>query len=65
MIHLTPREIECIEWILTGKHSKEVAIAMGARKRTVDFHLANIYRKLGITNRVELVLAYQQLKAAK
>lgn len=53
MIHLTKREIEVLTLVIEGKSSKEVAEHIYVSKRTVDFHLANIYKKLDVTNRVQ------------
>ena len=53
VITLTKREIEVLSLVLEGKSSKEVAIALFCSKRTVDFHLARIYGKLQVTNRVQ------------
>ncbi|MBC8141879.1 MAG: helix-turn-helix transcriptional regulator [Armatimonadetes bacterium] len=53
MIHLTKREIEVLSLVIEGKSSKEVAEHIYISKRTVDFHLANIYKKLDVTNRVQ------------
>jgi DNA-binding CsgD family transcriptional regulator len=53
IIRLTKREIEVLQLVLEGKSSKEVALTLCCSKRTVDFHLARIYDKLEVTNRVQ------------
>lgn len=53
IIHLTKREIEVLTLVIEGKSSKEVADHIYVSKRTVDFHLSNIYKKLAVTNRVQ------------
>jgi DNA-binding CsgD family transcriptional regulator len=50
---LTKRELEVLTLVIEGKSSKEVAEILFVSKRTVDFHLANIYEKLEVTNRVQ------------
>lgn len=50
---LTKREIEVLSLIAQGLSSREVAVALFVSKRTVDFHLANIYDKLQVNNRVQ------------
>ncbi len=50
---LTAREIEVLNLILEGKSSGEVAEILYLSKRTVDFHLAKIYEKLGVSNRIQ------------
>ena len=52
-IQLTKRELEVLSLVIEGKSSKEVADMLYVSKRTVDFHLANIYDKLQVTNRVQ------------
>jgi DNA-binding NarL/FixJ family response regulator len=52
-VKLTKREIEVLKLVVQGKSSKEVADELFVSKRTVDFHLANIYDKLHVTNRVQ------------
>lgn len=53
VIRLTKREIEVLSLVLEGKSSREVAAALFCSKRTVDFHLARIYEKLQVSNRVQ------------
>ncbi|BCW99430.1 MAG: helix-turn-helix domain-containing protein [Armatimonadota bacterium] len=52
-IKLTPREIEVLSLVVEGRTSKDIADALYVSKRTVDFHLANIYEKLHVSNRVQ------------
>ena len=52
-IKLTKRELEVLSLVIEGRSSKEVADMLFVSKRTVDFHLANIYDKLQVTNRVQ------------
>ncbi len=50
---MTNREIEVLQLILEGRSSKEVASTLCCSKRTVDFHLARVYEKLEVSNRVQ------------
>jgi DNA-binding CsgD family transcriptional regulator len=52
-VKLTKREAEVLSLIMLGKTSKEVADALYVSKRTVDFHLANVYHKLNVSNRIQ------------
>ena len=52
-ISLTRRELEVLTLVVEGHSSKEVADMLYVSKRTVDFHLANIYGKLQVSNRVQ------------
>jgi DNA-binding CsgD family transcriptional regulator len=53
VVSLTKREIEVLTLVLEGKSSRDVAAALFCSKRTVDFHLARIYDKLQVSNRVQ------------
>ena len=53
IIQLTKREIEVLQLVLEGKSSKEVASTLCCSKRTIDFHLAKVYDKLDVSNRVQ------------
>ncbi len=50
---LTEREREILLLIFDGKSSSETAKIIGVSKRTVDFHLARVYEKLNVNNRVQ------------
>lgn len=50
---LTEREREILRLIFDGKCSNEVANVLCVSKRTVDFHLARAYVKLGVSNRFQ------------
>ena len=50
---LTDREREILRLIFDGKCSNEVATTLSVSKRTVDFHLARAYVKLGVSNRFQ------------
>lgn len=48
---LTPRESEVLTWISRGKTNQEIAIILDFSPRTVNKHLEQIFRKLGVENR--------------
>lgn len=52
---LTMREIEVLEFLRTGKTTKEIAFGLGLSARTVDIHRANIKKKLGLRSGTELI----------
>jgi len=60
-VRLTKREIEVLSLIAQGNSSKETADTLYVSKRTVDFHLANIYDKLQVNNRVQAFRAATRL----
>ena len=51
---LTMQEMHIASQVATGATSKEVATRLFISPRTVDAHLHNIFRKLGITSRRQL-----------
>lgn len=52
---LTPREQQTLAQIIRGASSKEAARALGVAPRTIEFHRANLMRKLGVRNSTQLV----------
>src|SRR5439155_14529185 len=53
---LTRREIQVIGALVDGQTNKDIAATFGISEYTVKHHLTNIYDKLSVYNRVELVL---------
>jgi ATP/maltotriose-dependent transcriptional regulator MalT len=60
-VKLTQRETEILTLILEGLFSQEVADRLCVQKCTVDFHLMNIYEKLGVSNRLHAIHRASQL----
>jgi DNA-binding NarL/FixJ family response regulator len=57
---LTPRELEIVRMIAQGLRNKAVAERLSISEGTVKIHLHNIYEKLGVDGRLELVLFAQE-----
>jgi two-component system nitrate/nitrite response regulator NarL len=53
---LTRREIEVLRLVTEGLSNKEIAQGLQMTKRTVEFHVGNILKKLGVTSRVEAAM---------
>lgn len=51
---LTEREIDVAKFVAAGKSNGEIARLINVTRRTVEFHVANIFRKLDLTSSVEL-----------
>lgn len=52
-VSLSSREREVVEWLQEGKSSWEISVILGISERTVNFHVYNITRKLGASNRAQ------------
>jgi DNA-binding NarL/FixJ family response regulator len=50
---LTRRELEILQLVALGRTNAQIAKALWVTQWTVKFHLANAFRKLGVTNRTE------------
>jgi DNA-binding NarL/FixJ family response regulator len=49
---LTPRELEVLQLVLAGRTNKAIAAEICITEKTVEFHLAKIYTKLGVRTRM-------------
>lgn len=52
---LNEREQEVLTLLIRGARNREIADQLFIVPRTVEYHLANIYSKLGVSNRTEAV----------
>ena len=51
---LSPRQFEIAEYAAVGATAKEIAKLLGISAHTVRQHLKEVYRRLGVANRIEL-----------
>jgi DNA-binding CsgD family transcriptional regulator len=51
---LTPQELQVARFVAQGLRTREVAAQLFLSPRTVEFHLRNVFAKLGITSRTQL-----------
>jgi two-component system NarL family response regulator len=49
---LTPRELEILQFVIMGKTNKTIASEIYISEKTVEFHLNNIYTKIGVRTRM-------------
>jgi RNA polymerase sigma factor (sigma-70 family) len=54
--NLTEREQEIVKWVIHGMTNKEIATQLGISDKTVKTHLSNIFSKLKVSRRLELLL---------
>lgn len=52
---LTKREKEVSGWLREGKTAPEIAVILGLSRRTIESHVARIYRKLGVRHRTQII----------
>jgi DNA-binding CsgD family transcriptional regulator len=62
---LAGKEIEILNWIKEGKSSWDISMIQGVSKRTVEFHVSNIKKKLGVCSRPQAVAVGLQLGLIK
>ena len=51
---LTPVELQVAQLAAEGMSNPQIATRLFVSRSTVKLHLSNVYRKLGVGNRVEL-----------
>ena len=49
--NLTAREMEILQLVLAGRTNKAIAAEISISEKTVEFHLAKIYTKIGMRTR--------------
>lgn len=54
LLSLSPREREVLDELVRGHYNKNIADHLGITARTVEFHRANIFEKMGVSTAVEL-----------
>jgi DNA-binding NarL/FixJ family response regulator len=58
---LTRRELEIVKLVAEGLRNREIAGRLFVTEGTVKLHLHNVYEKLGVDGRMELLLRVQSL----
>ena len=57
---LSPRESEVLTMVAMGLTNAQIAPRLGVTVHAVKFHLASIYRKLGVSNRTEAAVLFTE-----
>ena len=58
---LSPREIEVFAYLLTDKTQEEIAKELSISSSSVHFHCKNIYKKLEVSGRRQILIRYKDL----
>ena len=62
LVRLTRREKEVFELLVEGYTLKESADKLKLKYSTINTHVTNLYRKLGVRSRAELIILYRSEK---
>ena len=54
---LSSREVECLQWLASGKTLSEAATILGISERTLRYHINNARDRLGVATTVQAVVA--------
>ena len=58
---ISKKEKIVLNLVLEGLSSQQAADKLYITKKAIDFHLANIYKKLGVINRVQAIRKLEML----
>jgi LuxR family transcriptional regulator, quorum-sensing system regulator BjaR1 len=53
---LTPRQLECIQWIAGGKSDWEIGVILGLSESTINRHVERAKERLGVRTRMQVVV---------
>jgi DNA-binding CsgD family transcriptional regulator len=60
VVKLTRAEASVVRHAARGLTNREIARTLGKSELTVRNQLASVYRKLGVTNRLRLILLFRE-----
>ncbi|MBN2442320.1 MAG: PAS domain-containing protein [Spirochaetales bacterium] len=60
--NITDREAEVIHHIINGQVNREIAGHLGVTERTIKSHITNIYSKLNVDNKIQLMILLKNFK---
>jgi PAS domain S-box-containing protein len=63
--NLTKREDEIVKLVVQGRSNKQISRELFVSENTVKAHLVNIFKKLGVSNRLQLALDFQDISSSK
>lgn len=57
---LTPREYECLRWVITGMLNKQIALQLKVSEKTIKAHRGRLMRKMQVVSVADLVRLTQK-----
>lgn len=61
---LSAHQTQILGWIAAGKSNSEIAAILGQKRRTIDYHVAEILRKLGVGSRIQAAAIHARAAVA-
>jgi len=62
---LSPREYQVARLVAAGRSNRQIAEHLAISEQTVKNHIQSIFRKLSLSNRVELTIRIQRRRARR
>jgi len=59
---LSPREYQVARLVAGGRSNRQIAEQLAISEQTVKNHIQSIFRKLSLSNRVELTIRIQRVR---
>ena len=56
--HLTDRELQVAKFVCRGFNNEDIAAKLKIKRGTVKTHIRNIYRRVRIRNKIQMVLKF-------
>ncbi|MFG1606122.1 response regulator transcription factor [Actinoplanes sp. NPDC049265] len=60
-VGITAHQLRIAQLVVAGNTNDEIAARLNVSRRTVEFHLTNLYRQLAIRRRSQLALALNRV----
>ena len=57
---LSPAERRVVALVLQGRRNRDIAALLSRSHKTVEWQLTNVYRKLGVRSRAELIAGFAE-----
>jgi DNA-binding NarL/FixJ family response regulator len=63
LVAITPRQFDVLKLMALGHSNEEIAELLGVRPNTIKFHISDIFRRLGVRNRIEAIAQLEACEA--